>query len=188
MNLSRDRTIWWVSLLMLLVVFAPTSSADDDGKRHQRRERKHNENNHNGDKNLKLVSNAAYADSCGACHFAYQPELLPAASWKKILEGTDKHFGETVDLDESARPEISGYLASNAADKSSAKLARKIMNCLGGVTPLRITDIPCIRKEHHEITPQMVKRPSVGSLSNCVACHRTAENGVYDDDGVSIPE
>lgn len=188
MNLSRDRTIWWVSLLMLLVVFAPTSSADDDGKRHQRRERKHNENNHNGDKNLKLVSNAAYADSCGACHFAYQPELLPAASWKKILEGTDKHFGETVDLDESARPDISGYLASNAADKSSAKLARKIMNCLGGVTPLRITDIPCIRKEHHEITPQMVKRPSVGSLSNCVACHRTAENGVYDDDGVSIPE
>lgn len=188
MNLSRDRTIWWVSLLMLLVVFAPTSSADDDGKRHQRRERKHNENNHNGDKNLKLVSNAAYADSCGACHFAYQPELLPAASWKKILEGTDKHFGETVDLDESARPDISGYLASNAADKSSAKLARKLMNCLGGVTPLRITDIPCIRKEHHEITPQMVKRPSVGSLSNCVACHRTAENGVYDDDGVSIPE
>lgn len=132
MNLSRDRTIWWVSLLMLLVVFAPTSSADDDGKRHQRRERKHNENNHNGDKNLKLVSNAAYADSCGACHFAYQPELLPAASWKKILESTDKHFGETVDLDESARPDISGYLASNAADKSSAKLARKIMNCLGG--------------------------------------------------------
>ena len=188
MNLSRDRTIWWVSLLMLLVVFAPTSSADDDGKRHQRRERKHNENNHNGDKNLKLVSNAAYADSCGACHFAYQPELLPAASWKKILEGTDDHFGETVDLDESARPEISGYLASNAADKSSAKLAGKIMSCLGGMTPLRITDIPCIRKEHHEITPQMVKRKSVGSLSNCVACHRTAENGVYDDDNVSIPE
>jgi hypothetical protein len=62
------------------------------------------------------------------------------------------------------------------------------MRCLGGTTPLRITDIPCIRKEHHEITPQAVQRKSVGSLSNCVACHRTAESGVYDDDNVSMPE
>jgi len=188
MNLLCNRIMRCVSLLMLLVVFAPNISADDDGKRHQRRERKHKENNHRGDKNLKPVSNAAYADSCGACHFAYQPELLPAASWKKILEGTDDHFGETVDLNEHAILEISGYLASNAAEISSAKLSGKIMGCLGGTTPLRITDIPCIRKEHHEITPQMIQRKSVGSLSNCVACHRTAENGVYDDDDVSIPE
>ena len=171
-----------------LIVFAPTISADDDGRRHQRRERKHNENNHSGYRNLKPVSNSNYADQCGACHFTYQPELLPGASWKKILDGTDDHFGETVDLDEGDRLEISGYLASNAADKSSAKLAGKIMNCVGGMTPLRITDIPCIRKEHHEITPQTVQRKSVGSLSNCIACHRTAESGVYEDDHVSIPE
>ncbi len=188
MNLSRIKTIGWVSLLMVLVVFTPTISADDDGRKHQRRERKHHENNHFGDENLKRVSNSSYADQCGACHFAYQPELLPAASWKKILEGTDDHFGETVDLDEDTSLEISGYLASNAADKSSAKLAGKIMRCLGGMTPLRITDIPCIRKEHHEITPQAVQRKSVGSLSNCVACHRTAESGVYKDDNISIPE
>lgn len=175
-------------MLLILVVFAPTLSADDDDKRHQRRERKHGENNHNGDKNLKPVGNAAYADQCGACHFPYQPELLPAASWKKIIESTDDHFGEALDLDEGPRLEISGYLASNAANTSSAKLAGKIVRCLGGLTPVRITDIPCIRKEHHEITPQMIQRKSVGSLSNCVACHRTAENGVYDDDDVSIPE
>ena len=188
MNLSRNRTIGWVSLLMVLVVFAPTISADDDGKKHQRRERKHNQNKHSGDRSLKRVSNSTYADQCGACHFTYQPELLPAASWQIILDDTDDHFGETVDLDEGARLEISSYLASNAADKSSAKLAGKIMSCLGGMTPLRITDIPCFRKEHHEITPQMVQRKSVGSLSNCIACHRTAESGVYDDDNVSIPE
>lgn len=180
--------MWWVSLLMLLVIFAPTISAADDDKRHQRRERKYKDNNHRSDKNLKPVTNAAYTDSCGACHFAYQPELLPAASWKKILEGTDDHFGETVDLDEDVRLEISEYLASNAAETSSAKIAGKIMGCLGGTTPLRITDIPCFRKEHHEITPQTIQRKAVGSLSNCIACHRTAESGVYDDDSVSIPE
>lgn len=173
---------------MLSVVFAPTISADDDGKKHQHREGKHHENNHSGDRNLKRVSNSTYTDSCGACHFVYQPELLPAASWKKILGGTDDHFGETVDLDEGARREISEYLASNAAETSSAKIAGKIMGCLGGTTPLRITDNPCFRKEHHAITPQTVQRKSVGSLSNCIACHRTAERGVYDDDNVSIPE
>ena len=156
MNLSRIRTIGWVSLLMVLVVFASTISADDDGNKHQRRERKHKENNHSGDRNLKPVSNSIYADQCGACHFTYQPELLPAASWKIILEGIDDHFGETVDLDEGARLEISGYLASNAADKSSAKLAGKIMSCLGGWTPLRITDITCFRRS----TMRSIRRQS----------------------------
>lgn len=91
-------------------------------------------------------------------------------------------------LEEDTRLEIRDYLVSNAADTSSAKLAWKIMRCLEGLAPVRITDIPYIRKEHHEIKPLTVKRKSVGSLSNCVACHLTAANGVYDDDDVSIPE
>lgn len=105
-----------------------------------------------------------------------------------MLESTEDHFGEAVTLEEDTRLEISNYLVSNAADTSSAKLAWKIMRCLDGLAPVRITDIPCIRKEHHEIKPQTVKRKSVGSLSNCVACHLTAANGVYEDDEVSIPE
>ena len=175
-------------LVMLFVFLAATISADDDGKRHRRRERRHNEDSHHGGRSLRLVSNATYTDQCGACHFAYQPELLPSESWKRILDGTDDHFGDTVDLDPNARLEISGYLASNAADTSSAELAQKIVRCLNSRTPLRITDIPYIRKAHHEISQQVVKRTSVGSWSNCIACHRTAGKGVYDDDWVSIPE
>ena len=120
--------------------------------------------------------------------FRLSTGIIACCIVEKILEDTDDHFGETVDLNEGARLEISEYLASNAAETSSAKIAGKIMACLGGTTPLRITDIPCFRKEHHEITPQTVQRKSVGSLSNCIACHRTAESGVYDDDKVSIPE
>jgi len=32
MNLSRNRIMWWASLLTLLVVFAPAISADDDDR------------------------------------------------------------------------------------------------------------------------------------------------------------
>lgn len=80
MNLSCSRAIWVTFLLMLLVGFAPATSADDDEKRHQRREHKPNENNHSGNRNLKPVNNSTYADQCGACHFAYQAELLPTES------------------------------------------------------------------------------------------------------------
>ena len=100
----------------------------------------------------------------------------------------ENHFGEAVTLDEDAKLEISNYLVSTAADTSPAKLARKIIRCIGSSAPERITDISCIRKEHLKIPLQTVKRPSAGSLSNRVACHRGAAYGVYDDDDVYIPE
>jgi hypothetical protein len=62
------------------------------------------------------------------------------------------------------------------------------MRSLGNQVPLRITDIPYIREKHHEISPNILKRESIGSLSNCSACHTTAENGIYEDDNVTIPK
>ena len=182
------RTLWTLCCILLLILSATAISADDDGKKHRYRERRRDDNNHYGEKDLKPVSNTTYIDHCSACHFTYQPGLLPSDSWHKILEDSEDHFGEAVDLDADAREEIYDYLTSNAANKSSSKLSQKIMRCLDGQTPLRITDIRYIRKEHHEIGQSVVNRPSVGSLSNCIACHRSADRGVYDDDRVSIPE
>jgi hypothetical protein len=182
------RTLRTLCFVFLSVLLATAISAEDDGKKHRYRERRHGDNNHYGEKSLMPVSNTAYTDNCGACHFTYQPGLLPSDSWRKILENSEDHFGEPLDLDADAREEIYVYLTSNAANTSSSKLSQKIMRCLDGQTPLRITDIPYIRKEHHEIGQSVVNRPSVGSLSNCIACHRDADHGVYDDDRVSIPE
>ena len=182
------RTLWTLCFMFLSVLLATAVSADDNGKKHRYRERRHGDNNHYGEKYLKPVSNTTYTDNCSACHFAYQPGLLPSDSWRKILEDSDDHFGETLDLDTDAREELKTFLTSNAANTSSSKLSQKIMRCLEGQTPLRITDIPYIRKEHHEIGRNVVNRPSVGSLSNCIACHSSADRGVYDDDRVSIPE
>ena len=100
----------------------------------------------------------------------------------------DDHFGESIELDDDSRKTISDYLKSNSAEYSSAKRAVKIMRSLGNQVPLRITDIPYIREKHHEISPNVFKRESIGSLSNCSACHTTAENGIYEDDNVKIPK
>ncbi|MFZ0243805.1 MAG: hypothetical protein WAL90_19350, partial [Desulfobacterales bacterium] len=105
----------------------------------------------------------------------------------KILSQLNDHFGEEIEADPDTIKTISDYLKTNGAENSTAKRSVKIMKCLGNQVPLRITDIPYIRKKHHELDPAIFKRKSIGSLANCVACHTTAENGIYDDDDVKIP-
>ena len=101
--------------------------ADHDGhkerRKHQKRERIHFE--HNSGKTLPIVNNPTYKENCGACHFAYQPQLLPSGSWSKILTGRSDHFGETLDLDPEAEKEIAEYLEANAAEFSSSKLSAR---------------------------------------------------------------
>jgi len=137
---------------------------------------------------LISVNNPTYEENCGACHFAYQPELLPSRSWKQIISGLDNHFEGAIEVDAQARNSIAEYLNANAAENSSAEISAKIMRSLGGKVPSRITEIPYIRKKHHEINAQIYERESIGSPSNCPACHTTALKGIYDDEEVIVPE
>lgn len=166
-----------------------TAVADHDGRKErsrcQKRERRHSDSGGRG--NLAIVNNPTYKENCGACHFAYQPGLLPSGSWDKILNSLGDHFGEAVELDTEPNRIIAEYLKAHAADSSSAKLSARIMRCLENQTPTRITDIPYIQRKHHEIQRDVLKQEPIGSLSNCSACHTTAEKGIYDDDRVTIP-
>lgn len=166
-----------------------TAFADhDEHKNHHEDKKKDRKDTEHGDhRDLAPVNNATYMENCGACHFAYQPGFLPSESWGRILAGLTDHFGETVEFDPDSMKTIAEYLKTHAADRSSAKLSRKIMKSLRGRTPLRITEIPYIQREHHEIDAGVFARESIGSFSNCTACHKTALNGVYDDDFVDIP-
>jgi hypothetical protein len=162
---------------------------DDDNKgKHRKRKRDRHRNGDHRNKYIKPVNNSVYKEECGACHFAYQPELLPGASWMNILTNSGEHFGESIELDDDSKKVISYYLKSNSAEYSSAKRAVKIMRSLRNRVPNRITDIPYIIEKHHEINPEVLNRKSIGSLSNCIACHKTAEEGIYEDDNVKIPK
>ena len=184
----------WIVFLLAFLLTANgvfyTAFADEDEHKEKSQylkvDRKHSEQN--GEDNLTIVNSTAYSESCGACHFAYQPQLLPSGSWSKILADLADHFGEAIELDPESKKIIAEYLKANAADYSSTKLSTKIMKSIGNQTPQRITEVPYIQKKHHEISQDVIKRESIGSLSNCSACHTTAERGIYDDDNVKTPK
>ncbi len=48
---------------------------------------------------VRAVDNPLYAAECGGCHFAYQPGLLPEASWRKMMGSLADHFGENAELE-----------------------------------------------------------------------------------------
>jgi hypothetical protein len=189
----RKKGIILLMALLLLVegifcVVLADHNEHRERKRYQKRQRNSSENDGKG--HLKPVDNPTYKEICGDCHFAYQPELLPSGSWEKILAGLADHFGEEIEIDQESKKTITEYLKGNSAEYSSAKRAVKIMRSLRGKTPMRITDVPYIRHKHEDddIPADAFTRKSVGSMSNCIACHTTAENGIYDDDHVVIPK
>ena len=183
--------ILWSIVLLLAVSLILDAFADDDHYRKRHRYRGGSskvDDDHDSEQYLKPVTNQTYRETCGECHFAYQPELLPSASWLKILNQLDDHFGEEIDADPDTIKTISDYLKTNGAENSSAKRSKKIMRSLGNQLPMRISDIPYIREKHHELNPEIYNRKSIGSLWNCTACHITAEKGIYEDDDVRIPQ
>jgi hypothetical protein len=134
------------------------------------------------------VSVSTYKETCGAWHFAYQPELLPSPSWENIINRPDDHFGESLELDEETRKSVLGYLQENAADQSTSKRSQKNLRSCRDQEPKRITEIPYIKDKHHDIAKGTIKAEAMGSLSNCTACHLRAEEGIYDDDFVVVPK
>jgi hypothetical protein len=143
---------------------------------------------HNESETLPKVTNEVYRKNCGTCHFAYQPGLLPARSWLKIVDKPGGHPGGDLSLEKTAKAEIEKYLNQNSAEKTQSKRSRKILSSSGVNVPTRISEIPYIKEKHHEIAQEVFLRKSIGSRGNCIACHRTAENGDYDDDNVTIPK
>jgi len=134
------------------------------------------------------VNNNEYLEECGGCHFPYQPGLLPAGSWEKMMLKLDDHFGENAELGADVRKRLTQYLVNNAANDASHKRSRKIMDSLGSALPLRITEIPYIKKEHREIPQRLIKgNDKVKSLSYCDACHTTIQKGYFSERDIDIP-
>jgi hypothetical protein len=142
----------------------------------------HEEYGHN-DRRVVAAGSPVYTEECGSCHMAYPAMLLPGKSWQKIMAGLEDHFGENAELDMATQQEIEAYLVETSARVSYQKLFRN----LGDSTPLRITELPYFVHEHDEIPRRFIEdNDQVQSLSQCNACHRDAERGLFDEDDVYI--
>ncbi|ADU61412.1 MAG: diheme cytochrome c [Proteobacteria bacterium] len=175
-----------VGLIMITCFLSSIVALADD---HNDR-RKHRKDHHDREEVEDAVpspKNELYLSVCGSCHMAYPPGLLNSASWAALIQGASEHFGEDLSLDTKDAEELETYLTSGASENVQGELARDISRDLGNRIVKRITEIPEIRKEHHELSASVFSRTSIGGLSNCIACHKRADVGVFDDDEVSIP-
>lgn len=171
-----------LAVLLLSGFGAMQVFADDDG--HEGRERgergEEHEGREGGEGSRFTATNTTFQTECSACHMAYPPGMLPAASWKEMMGTLDKHFDTDASLDEATIAEILPFLEQNAAPSRKADNAEKPV--------LRITETPWFKNEHDEISPATWKRESIKSASNCMACHTSADKGNFDEDSIRIPK
>jgi hypothetical protein len=129
----------------------------------------------------QLKPQAKFEQECGACHIAFPPGMMPAVSWQHIMDGLHRHFGTDATLEPETSQEIGKWLQAHAGT------FRRVSE----PPPAdRITRSPWFLRQHREgeIPAAVWKRTSVGSPSNCAACHPGAARGDFDEDRVRIPK
>lgn len=119
-----------------------------------------------------------YQQECAACHLAFPPGALPAASWQHLMQNLPRHYGTDASLDAASVKEISAWLSANAGTWKR----------VGTAPPEdRITRSDWFVRKHREVAGATWTLPAVKSRANCAACHRGAEQGDFDEDRVRIP-
>lgn len=122
-----------------------------------------------------------YQAECAACHLAYPPGLLPAASWQRLMAGLGRHFGTDASLDAGTTRAISAWLTQHAGTYKR----------VNEEPPQdRISRSSWFLRKHNarEVSPEVWRRASVGSPANCSACHAQAEKGNFNEHDVKIPK
>lgn len=119
-----------------------------------------------------------YQQECAACHVAYPPGMLPAASWGRVMNNLNRHYGADASLDPATVKTLSTWLVANAGTYKRAN-----------EEPFqdRITLSEWFIRKHREVSKTTWKLPAVKSAANCNACHRQAEQGDFNEHNVRIP-
>ena len=126
-----------------------------------------------------LASHPKWKAECGSCHVAYPPKLLPAASWRALMAGLDKHFGTDASLDAATAADILTFLEKNASRRTPET---------AGKPQLRITQTRWFQGEHDEVPARLWKDARVKTPANCAACHTGAEGGSFNEHNIHLPK
>ncbi len=123
---------------------------------------------------------AKYQQECAACHIAYPAGMLPASSWQRMMGTLGKHYGADASLDEATTREIGAWLKNQAGSYKRVKEEPP---------QDRITMSAWFLQKHRpgEVPPDVWKRASIRSASNCGACHTHAAQGNFGERDIKIP-
>jgi hypothetical protein len=135
---------------------------------------------------VSLAAEPAYVRECGACHDAFHPSLLPAASWRAVMSGLPEHFGEDARLPGPLAARLGDWLAAHAAESLDTEAANRLRH-VSASEPLRITASPYSVRKHRRLPDAAFADPVVRSRANCSACHADAASGLFDDQSIIRP-
>ena len=119
-----------------------------------------------------------YKAECGACHTAYSPGLLPAASWRHVMGNLTHHFGADASLDAATTQELLVWLTKYST------VDRRVRE---EPPQDRITRSPWFLRAHDEISTATWSSAAVRRAGNCAACHPRAEQGDFNERSARIP-
>jgi len=161
-----------LALALVALAVAGFTIADDDERRYKRPKR------------LTVPADAPqiWKDECASCHMLYSPGLLPAEAWRRQMDTLNDHYGSNASLEPEEEREIRAFLL-----RASARNHLPVEPAKTAGEPPRISQTRWFEHKHDEVSAAKFRRESVGGRANCVACHRDAERGDFDEDRVKIP-
>ncbi|GCL64228.1 diheme cytochrome c [Pseudaquabacterium pictum] len=160
--MHRPRTLPMMTLLACLLAASP-GRADGDRAAAQ------------------VPLHPAYRQECAACHLAYPPGLLPAASWRRLMDNLPRHFGTDASLDAATLQQLNTWLAANAGTH------RKVARDPSPPPQDRITRAAWFVREHDEVPAATWTRPAIKSAAHCAACHTRADQREFRERDIRIP-
>ena len=134
-----------------------------------------------------VTAGTVYAKNCSDCHGVYPPTLLPAESWKTLMNSLEEHFGEDASLDSDTTDQITAYLSKHGAGSVETKPS-EVFTQVSKSEPTRITSTPFWRKTHGYIAKDIFTAKPVFFKGNCFACHEDAESGWFYPGNAEIPD
>jgi mono/diheme cytochrome c family protein len=135
-----------------------------------------------GGGNLPPVDHPATLKECGDCHIPFPPQMLPMRSWQTIMSDLADHFGDNATLPDKTRADIEAYLVANAADTPGNDFKRFLRGTPPAATPLRITETNFWKNAHGEVSASAFADPKIKTRANCIACHRSAKQGLFGEE------
>lgn len=128
-----------------------------------------------------------WTKECSECHLPYAPELLPARSWKRMLEEQAKHFGDDLGLEEDKVSELEAFSRRLARPEAWPGAALR-----AGIpvseSPQRITETGFWKRQHDSVEERAFKSAKVAGKHDCGACHADAVSGIFHFRLIRIPK